>query len=338
MTWEEIKQAAKTIPNFKCRVCKECNGIACRGELPGMGGKDSGMSFIRNYEAWQNVTVDLDTIYDRSPIDTTFELFGKTLKSPIMIAPIGGLEPNYGVNVTDKEYAEGIVTGAHEAGTLAFTGDGLKDEFFYDPTDIIDREDGFGIPTIKPWDEKAVFERIDYTEKKNVLALAMDIDAAGLPFLIQKGEKAGAKSLEELKAIVKRSSRPFILKGIMTKEGALKALEAGFKGIVVSNHGGRVLDLTKPTASVLPEIVEAVQGKMMIFVDGGIRSGVHVFKALEMGADAVLIGRPAGLSFFGGRALGDAKEGVRVYLEKIHSELVQTMKMTGKCSLKDIKK
>ena len=78
----------------------------------------------------------------------------------------------------------------------------------------------------------------------------------------------------------------------MTVNGALKAKEAGAKGIVVSNHGGRVLDGTPATADVLEEIVKAVDGSMKIFVDGGIRSGTDIFKALALGADAVIIARP----------------------------------------------
>ena len=88
------------------------------------------------------------------------------------------------------------------------------------------------------------------------------------------------------------AGKPFILKGIMTVSGAKKALEAGASGIVVSNHGGRVLDQCPATAEVLPAIADAVGGRMTILVDGGIRTGMDVFKALALGADAVLIGRP----------------------------------------------
>ena len=77
----------------------------------------------------------------------------------------------------------------------------------------------------------------------------------------------------------------------MTPRGAEKALKAGVQGIVVSNHGGRVLDQCPASAEVLPSIVKAVRGQMKVFVDGGIRTGIDVFKALAMGADAVLIAR-----------------------------------------------
>ena len=159
----------------------------------------------------------------------------------------------------------------------------------------------------------------------------MDIDAAGLPFLQGLTPPAGSKSVEELKQIVSWAQRPFILKGIMTARGAEKALEAS--GIVVSNHGGRVLDHCPATAEVLPEIVDAVGGKMTIFVDGAIRSGMDMFKALALGADAVLIGRPFVTTVYGG-----GEEGVQLYVQKLKAELADTMRMCGAHSLAEIKR
>ena len=129
------------------------------------------------------------------------------------------------------------------------------------------------------------------------------------------------------------AGKPFILKGIMTVNGALKALEAGASGIVVSNHGGRVLDQCPATAEVLPAIVDAVGGKMTVLVDGGIRTGMDVFKALALGADAVLIGRPFVNMVYGGGA-----EGVQVYVDKLQSELADTMAMCGAHKLSDIRR
>ena len=117
----------------------------------------------------------------------------------------------------------------------------------------------------------------------------------------------------------------------MTVKGALKAKEAGASAIVVSNHGGRVLDQCPPTAEVLPEIADAVGKDMKIFVDGGIRSGVDVFKALALGADAVLIGRPYVTAVYGGAA-----DGVEALTAKLISELEDAMAMCGAHSLKEI--
>ena len=135
--------------------------------------------------------------------------------------------------------------------------------------------------------------------------------------------------MKEMKEIVEAAGVPFIVKGIMTVEGAKKALEAGAAGIVVSNHGGRVLDQCPATAEVLKEIADAVKGQMKIFVDGGIRSGVDVFKALAMGADAVIIARPYVTS-------GGGEEGVKLYTDKIGAELADTMAMCGAGKLADI--
>lgn len=137
--------------------------------------------------------------------------------------------------------------------------------------------------------------------------------------------------MEELREIIEYAQKPFILKGIMTPAGARKALEAGAAGIVVSNHGGRVLDQCPATAEVLPAIVEAVAGRMKIFVDGGIRTGLDVFKALALGADGVLIGRPFVTMVYGG-----GTEGVRVYADKLQSELQDAMQMCGVHTLKEI--
>ena len=176
-----------------------------------------------------------------------------------------------------------------------------------------------------------VREKAELVGAADPIAVAMDIDAAGLPFLKGLTPPAGSKTVEELRQIIDYAKKPFIIKGIMTVRGALKALEAGASGIVVSNHGGRVQDQCPSTAEVLPAIVDAVGGKMTILVDGGIRTGMDVFKALALGADAVLIGRP-----FVPMVYGDGAQGVATYIEKIGSELRDTMAMCGVHTLDEI--
>ena len=172
---------------------------------------------------------------------------------------------------------------------------------------------------------------MEQAKASGCFAVAMDVDAAGLPFLKNMTPPAGSKSVAELAEIVRLAERPFIVKGVMTVKGALKAKEAGAAAIVVSNHGGRVLDQCPATAEVLPAIVDAVGGKMKVFVDGGIRSGMDVFKALALGADAVLIARPFVTAVYGG-----AQEGVQAYVDKLQAELADTMAMCGAHSLADI--
>ena len=198
--------------------------------------------------------------------------------------------------------------------------------------EALKKNHGCGVPTVKPWNIDLIREKMALVESADPIAIAMDIDAAGLPFLKNLTPPAGSKTVDELKEIVRLAEgKPFILKGIMTVNGAKKALEAGASGIVVSNHGGRVLDQCPATAEVLPAIADAVGDKMTILVDGGIRTGMDVFKALALGADAVLIGRPFVNMVYGGGA-----EGVQVYVNKLKAELEDTMAMCGAHKLSDI--
>ena len=110
----------------------------------------------------------------------------------------------------------------------------------------------------------------------------------------------------------------------MSAEEAVACAEAGAQGIVVSNHGGRVLDGMVGTADVLPDIAAAVKGRITIFADGGVRHGEDVLKLLALGADAVLIGRPAAVA-----AIGGGTEGVRLLLDTFKRELCDAMMITG---------
>ena len=190
---------------------------------------------------------------------------------------------------------------------------------------------GWGVPTLKPWALDKVLEKIKMVEELNPLALAMDIDSAGLVHLAKSGKPVFTKTVEDLKEIVEGTRLPFIIKGVMSAEGARKAADSGAYGIVVSNHGGRVLDNTPATTEVLPAIKEAVGHRMKIFVDGGIRTGADVFKAIALGADAVLIGRT-----FTIMAIGGGEKGVQLYAERLIAELKDTMLMTGCSTIGDI--
>ena len=150
--------------------------------------------------------------------------------------------------------------------------------------------------------------------------------------VFEKAVKVEFKSVEELAEIVQLAERPFIVQGVMTVKGALKAKQAGAAAIVVSNHGGRVLDQCPATAEVLPEIAAALKGTgVKVLVDGGIRTGVDVFKALALGADGVLICRPFVTAVYGGGA-----EGVKCYIDKLAGELADTMQMCGAHTLAEI--
>jgi isopentenyl diphosphate isomerase/L-lactate dehydrogenase-like FMN-dependent dehydrogenase len=124
---------------------------------------------------------------------------------------------------------------------------------------------------------------------------------------------------------------PILVKGIMTAEDARLAVEAGADGVVVSNHGARQLDAVAATITVLPEIAEAVDGRIPVLMDGGVRRGTDVFKAIALGATAVMVGRP----ICWGLAVG-GEEGVADVLRILRGELENTMALAGAHALSDV--
>ena len=333
MTYSDIHKAAADQVGPFCKNCPVCNGRACANSMPGPGCKPPGNVAARNYEKWQEISVNMDTLCPNADPDICFTLFGHAFSAPVFAAPIGALDMHYGPKYKDQQYNSILVKAAADYGVAAFTGDGVDPEIMKSAVQDMIKCGGIGIPTIKPWNKEFVFEKLDILNQNGIFATAMDIDGAGLPFLKAMNPNAGSKSVEEMREIVEYAKMPFIIKGIMTVKGALKAVDAGAAAIVVSNHGGRVQGGVPSTCEVLPAIAEAVKGKITIFVDGGIRSGVDVFRAIAMGADAVLIGRPVLNAIY-----GSAEEGFPLYMDKITSELRDTMRMCGAASLKEINK
>ena len=332
MTYQEILANARTCMGPYCKSCPVCNGVACKNTVPGPGAKGIGTGFIRNYQKWQELCVNMDTICENVPVDTSYNFFGKQVALPVFAAPVGAMQLHYGDKYDDLTYNDILVSACAGAGIAAFTGDGTNPAVIQAAAGALKKNHGCGVPTIKPWNIDLVREKAELVGAADPIAVAMDIDAAGLPFLKNMTPPAGSKSVAELAEIVKLAERPFIVKGVMTVKGALKAKEAGAAAIVVSNHGGRVLVQCPATAEVLPEIAAALKGTgVKILVDGGIRTGVDVFKALALGADGVLICRPFVTAVYGG-----GEEGVKCYIDKLAGELADTMQMCGAHSLAEI--
>ena len=331
MTYDEVLKSARGNMGPYCKVCPVCNGAACKNQMPGPGAKGVGDNAVRNYQKWQEIRVNMDTIHENKPIDTSVELFGRTFKYPFFAGPVGAMTLHYGEKYDDLAYNNLLVDACAKGGIAAFTGDGTNAKVMEGATAAIKAAGGLGIPTVKPWNLETIREKMELVKASGSFAVAMDIDGAGLPFLKNLTPPAGSKTEDELREVAEMAGVPFIIKGIMTRRGALKAKDAGAAAIVVSNHGGRVLDQCPATAEVLEDIVEAVGGRMKILVDGGLRSGVDVFKALALGADAVIIARPFVTAVYGG-----AEEGVKSYIEKLGTELEDTMKMCGVTSLEEI--
>lgn len=324
MNYKDVQKNARENLQGSCRVCPVCNGKACSGEVPGMGGTGTGAAFTANIEALEALKLNMRVIHDAKDPDMSIELFGKKHRIPVFAAPVSGTTLNMGGKYTEQEYISWVIKGCLEGGIYPMVGDTAVDAFLPTNLEELKKAGGEGIAVIKPWENKNVIGKIKMAEEAGVFAVGMDIDAAGLITLALHGKPVGPKTVEEIKEVVQSTKLPFILKGVMTAEDALLAVETGASAIVVSNHGGRVLDQTPGVCDVLPEIVDAVKGKLTILADGGIRTGIDVLKLLALGADGVLIGRPFVTASFGGGA-----EGVKAYIDKLAQELKVAMILTG---------
>ena len=331
MNYSDVLSNARQCIGQYCKACPVCNGVACKNQIPGPGAKGVGDTAIRNYNKWAEVRVNMDTLCENGTPDTHVELFGKSFKLPFFAGPVGAVNLHYSDAYNDMTYNDVLVRACAENGIAAFTGDGVNPDVMTMATKAIGAAGGCGVPTIKPWNIDTIREKMAQAKASGCFAVAMDVDAAGLPFLKNMTPPAGSKTVEELRGIIADAKVPFIIKGVMTARGAQKAVEAGASAIVISNHGGRFLARVPATAEVLPEIAEAVNGRCKILVDGGIRTGVDVFKALALGADAVLIARPFVNAIYGAGA-----QGVQVYVDKLAGELADTMSMCGAHSLAEI--
>lgn len=331
MDLSTLRKTAKEELKGYCRVCPVCDGRACAGEAPGMGGMGTGSAFGVNLAALGAYRLNMRTLHDVKAADTSLTLFGRTLSMPILAAPMTGVAYNMGGRLSESEFIARIIDGAAAVGTLGCCGDGADPAMFDSGLAAIAAREGLGIPFIKPRGQEAVMSMLKRAAASGVAAVGMDVDGAGLAVMALKGQPVSPKTPAELAACVAAAGLPFIVKGIMTPDEAEIAFAAGAAAIVVSNHGGRVLDHTPGAAEVLPAIARAVKGKGVILVDGGIRSGADVLKCLALGADAVLVGRPLVVGAFGGGA-----EGVAFLLEKLRAELVAAMLLTGTATVRDV--
>ncbi len=334
MEMKDIRSLAKERMKGFCRVCSICDGKVCAGETPGMGGCGTGSTFHNNISALKNCRVNMRLIHDVKTPNTACSILGLELSLPVFAAPIGGVSFNMGGAITEEQYINAIINGCKSSGIMGCTGDGVPPFIYESGFKAITAASGHGIPFIKPWDSAELDEKLQKACDTNSSIIGMDIDAAGLITLAKMGRPVSPKSPKELALLVEKihkMGKKFILKGIMTEEDAMAAAEAGCDAIVVSNHGGRVLDHAPGTAEVLPAIAAKVKNKISIIVDSGIRDGIDILKMIALGADAVMIGRPYSIA-----ALGGEEEAVHTYTETLRGQLTQAMVLTGCASLKDI--
>jgi len=266
----------------------------------------------------------IETRYIDAVIPSTrVTLFGQEFETPIMTAALSHLH-----QICDNAMAQ-FGQGAKDAGAMHFVGMGEDDEL-----EAILATGALTAKIIKPHEkDEVVFHKIQHAIDHGAFAVGMDIDHAfngNGGYDVVCGLPMESKSLDQLKSFVAAAGQvPFIVKGVLSVQDALKCVEAGVKGIIVSHHHG-IMPYSVPPLMVLPEIVKAVDGRMQIIVDCGIESGVDAYKALALGADAVCVGRDL---------MGPLKEGSRGVTDRIKAlteELQAIMARTGARCVEDI--
>ena len=311
------------------------------------GAAGTGSAGRGNIEAYTRWRFRQRGLIDVSHIDTSVTILGRTIALPILFAPTA----LHRFAHPDAELA--TARAAEALGTTMVMSSGASVRF-----------EDVGPTVTKPWfqlywftDRELTRDLVARAEASGFAAICVTVDAPvpawreheeRLPPLPSPGiwsdnlprdadpplEVEAALTWQSLEWLRSITSLPILLKGIMTAEDAALAVEHGLDGIIVSNHGGRQLDWAQATLDALPEIVEAVDvagGKLEILMDGGIRRGTDVLKALALGARAVLIGRPVQW----GLATGGAP-GILRMVELIRGELVSAMGHTGVTSAMDV--
>ena len=330
-TLEEVRGRAREKLRGYCAVYPYCDGGKDRvcqreafGRPIGMGGTGMGHSFSANVEALQQIKLKTSVLGKHVEPDTHLQIYGRTLDMPIMGASTSGLS-NYNNAITEDDFCTFSIQGCQQANTLSWRGD----TYFYtvedNPAlDALERCEGHGMPIFKPRSQDDLKRLIERAEKIGCPAVGVDLDGCGSTNFLRTGQRVYRKSQDELAELVRFTNLPFIAKGIMTTEEALACAQTGVHTLVISNHGGRVLDSTPGVAEVLPDIVQTVGKETTIIADGGVRTGYDVLKLLAIGAKAVLVGRDLARA-----AVGGASQGVSLHLRHLERVLKKAMLMTG---------
>lgn len=312
------------------------------------GGAGAGRAIQANVDAWARWALRPQVLVDVASCDTSTTLLGHTLAAPIMVAPSG----MHGLLCADGEVA--TARAARQTGLMLALSMGCTCE----PEAVAQESGPFWMQLYWGADRARLCDIVHRAEAAGACALCLTVDMPVRPWLNGQMRAAQVPLAEAPTPLMQRQftseSRltwnhdprltwddipwlagltdvPIVLKGVMTAADATRAVEHGAAAIIVSNHGGRTLERGLATATVLPEIVEAVSGRIPVLVDGGIRSGSDVLCALALGADAILVGRPPlwGLTLAGAA-------GVARVLELLIAELEAVMAMCGARRVDDI--
>lgn len=250
-------------------------------------------------------------------------ILGKEYETPVMTAALSHL------GSTCEDGMVKLAEAAKSVGALYWCGMGEDEEL-----ERICATGAHVVKIIKPHaDNGEVFRKLCHAEACGVTAVGMDIDHAFTgsgEYDVVLGLPMRPKSTEELRSFVQATQLPFVVKGVLSVEDAVKCAEIGAAGIVVSHHHG-IMEYAVPPLQVLPEIVEAVGGRLEIFVDCDIESGMDTFKALALGAQAVGVGRA-----LMGPLKDSGVEGAAAAMARMTAELRGVMARTGYAKVKDI--
>ena len=263
--------------------------------------------------------------FDAVMPDTSFELYGHRFATPVMTAALSHLD-KFGYH---KDGMVELAKGARDANAVYWSGMGSFEE--------LERITATGAKTIKickpEADNAVVIEKLRHAHQCGCIAVGVDLDHAFNwkgEFDEIEGMPMRPKTLEDVRAFVAATPLPFIVKGVLSVVDALKCIEAGVSGIVVSHHHG-IMEFAVPPLMILPKIVEAAAGRLKIFVDCGVQTGYDAFKALALGADAVCVGQ--GL-------LEDLKKdgaaGGKAAIERITQQMVAAMSRTGTATVYNV--
>ena len=325
-------------------------------------GVEDDRTLLANREAFSRINLRPRRLVDVSRIDMTTDLLGVDHSSPIILAPVGsqkGFHPEGEIAVANAARTQrhlqilSTVSTSSVAEVAAARGEPVWYQLY--PTSqwdiaraLLQRAADAGSPVVVLTVDLPTSSNRE-TEKRSKRMDSRDCTACHAPgiqgYLERKpmfegldisrlnGLLAPAMTWEFVDRLKEATSMKVVLKGIVTREDALLSLKHGVDGLIVSNHGGRAEESGRATMESLPEVVESVQGKIPILVDGGFRRGSDVFKALAMGASAVCIGRPYlwGLAAFG-------QPGVEMVLKILRAELRDVMMFSGTPSLGDIRR
>ncbi len=317
-------------------------------------GADDEISVLENITAWRALRLRPRVLRDITNVDLGTTLLGTPVKTPIMVAPTGRhkLFNSEGERATARGAAAAgcaYVIASNSNVTIEDVAAERRDapqwfQLYYWPNKkeveaLIDRLAAAGFTAlvltvdapVPGWSPRAAREQHEPSPE------IRNINMPGSPMARTAyhpdfvGKVLYPATWRELEWLVKRSPMPVMVKGVLRADDAVACAEHGAKAIIVSNHGGRHLDTTVTTAAVIGEIAAALAGKTEVYVDGGIRRGTDILKALALGARAVLIGRPViwGLTV-------DGAEGVRAVLDHFRDELIRAMQLSGAARLADI--